>query len=335
MTGRGYIVLIGLVLLSSCFPEKDKPGHLPNESGTLLILNEGNFQWGNASVSSYRMHDGTLLSKDLFESVNGRPLGDVLQSAVGIDDKFWLVLNNSGKIELVNQQSFESVRTISGLNSPRYLCEVNEQEIALTDLYAGEVKFLQKSNGGITGRVSVPEWTEELCLFENCLWVTSPKTACIYRIDIEERVIKDSFSIGYGSFSVYTDASEHIWVATKGNPDTKVSSMIHCLNGRSGQLRFSIDFGEIPIQDFFVDKTGLPYVLHNNRVYRINGQNKELLFEASHMNLYSLEVHNSKILLTNAFDYVRNGQVLVIDLNGKINQQFESGRIPNGFLFIP
>ena len=117
------VTLILLLLISSC----DKPKSLGKEdhflSEGILISNEGNFQWGNASVSFYDEEKDTLL-QDVFQSVNQRPLGDVLQS-IYLDDKYaYLVVNNSGKIEVVEKHSFDLQHTISGFMSPRYFADL-------------------------------------------------------------------------------------------------------------------------------------------------------------------------------------------------------------------
>eukprot|EP01034_Spumella_vulgaris_P009002 gene9002-11428_t len=40
------------------------------------------------------------LKTDIFQSVNGAPLGDILQSMTYINDRAYIVVNNSGKIEI-------------------------------------------------------------------------------------------------------------------------------------------------------------------------------------------------------------------------------------------
>ena len=83
---RSRIVgILGLCLLglSSCFKPEEKPLHSVSElSQSLLVLNEGNFQWGNASIHRYDPKSKSYDDQDLFSRVNQRPLGDVLQSGL-------------------------------------------------------------------------------------------------------------------------------------------------------------------------------------------------------------------------------------------------------------
>ena len=64
----------------------------------VLVCNEGNFRWGNASAGILNLSNQKWV-EDGFKQVNGRSLGDVLQSATYWNENWWLVVNNSSKIE--------------------------------------------------------------------------------------------------------------------------------------------------------------------------------------------------------------------------------------------
>ena len=66
-----------------------------------FVLHEGNFQGGNASLSFLNNFTG-IMSNGVFTAVNSIPLGDVGQSMTIWDDKGYIVVNNSGKIEVVD-----------------------------------------------------------------------------------------------------------------------------------------------------------------------------------------------------------------------------------------
>ena len=53
--------------------------------------------------------------------INSRPLGDVPYS-MGIDgSRIYIIVNNSGKIEVAGMNDMRSVTTISKIASPRYI----------------------------------------------------------------------------------------------------------------------------------------------------------------------------------------------------------------------
>ena len=63
-----------------------------------------------------------------FLKCNGRPLGDVPNSMIINGYLAYIVVNNSGKIEVINRNSLESVATINGLISPRNMAVVNDNK---------------------------------------------------------------------------------------------------------------------------------------------------------------------------------------------------------------
>jgi hypothetical protein len=130
-------ILILAVAFSSC--EKDNFGPQQEETNTELsgtkaiILNEGNFNFGNASLSL--VDENGEVQNQVFQNANGAPLGDVLQSGVKHNDRFYFVLNNSGKV-VVTDTSFQQVGEITGLQSPRYFLPVGESRAFVSDIYS-------------------------------------------------------------------------------------------------------------------------------------------------------------------------------------------------------
>ena len=87
-------LIIGLVLLFWSCKKEIGPQYLQVDeegSGSLLIINEGNFGFGNASVSIYNP-DTKEIFNNQFKAVNGFGIGDVLQSVNRYEDKFYFVV---------------------------------------------------------------------------------------------------------------------------------------------------------------------------------------------------------------------------------------------------
>ena len=103
------LLLLALVavLLFSCKPDEpvgpdqpDNPNAVNLGSG-VFVLNEGNFQFSNASLTFYDM-DAETVTNNLFYKVNNAPLGDVAQSLAMVDGQLYLVVNNSNVIYKVD-----------------------------------------------------------------------------------------------------------------------------------------------------------------------------------------------------------------------------------------
>ncbi|MCE1200210.1 MAG: YncE family protein, partial [Marinilabiliales bacterium] len=139
----------------------------------MFILNEGNFMYGNATLSCYDTLKRTV-QNDLFYQVNGLPLGDVAQSMVIRNNKGYIVVNNSGKIYEIERSTGRYTGKITGLTSPRYLCFVNDTKAYVTDLYAGRIAIVNPVTHVITGYIETPNHpsTEEMVMIDNRIFVT-------------------------------------------------------------------------------------------------------------------------------------------------------------------
>ena len=95
-----------------------------NPKGGIFILNEGTFQFGNATLDYYDFQDKVLYN-NAYETRNGKKLGDVLQSLTRYGNTGYLVVNNSQKIELIDMHTLQSKGQITGFVSPRYMLVLN------------------------------------------------------------------------------------------------------------------------------------------------------------------------------------------------------------------
>ena len=99
-------ILLGTGMFNSCKKSDITPPEPLPESGFFVVC-EGNFNWGNASISSYD-ETNDALTQNYFSSVNGYSLGDVAQSMTENEDFYFIVVNNSAKVEVVDKENFNS-----------------------------------------------------------------------------------------------------------------------------------------------------------------------------------------------------------------------------------
>ena len=101
----------------------------------LFITNEGNFQYGNATLSFYDPAKDTV-QNEIFFRANAMKLGDVAQSMLIKDDMGWVVVNNSHVVFAINTTTFKEVGRITNLTSPRYMHFVSDTKAYITQLWA-------------------------------------------------------------------------------------------------------------------------------------------------------------------------------------------------------
>ena len=102
-------LLVFLVLLAFTGCMEWDYGKMEDFSATgegLFITNEGNFQYGNATLSYYDPETKTV-ENEIFYRANAMKLGDVAQSMTIRNGVGWVVVNNSHAIYAININTFK------------------------------------------------------------------------------------------------------------------------------------------------------------------------------------------------------------------------------------
>lgn len=116
-TSHLLAVLLAFSLLISCDNEsKTKDDYKKG----VFIINEGGYGNNNGSLSFYNYETDSVYNS-VFEKVNERSLGDVVQSLTVAGNKAYIVVNNSNKVEVIDKNTIVEQGVIEGLNSPRYM----------------------------------------------------------------------------------------------------------------------------------------------------------------------------------------------------------------------
>lgn len=161
-----------------------------------LVLNEGliNTNMGDISVI-YR--NGTVIP-NVFRDVNSRPMGDVAQSITRINGKYFLAMNNSNKIEIVEPSTFKSLGTIKYAQAglPRQIVPISETEAIVSDLNQQLVRIRTvEPYDEPLEYISIPRWVEYMVVVENKLFCMTE--GGLYVFDVNNirkeatRVIRD------------------------------------------------------------------------------------------------------------------------------------------------
>src|SRR5690606_755393 len=98
------LLTLSVIFLISCSSDDDgnqpEPGPPGAYENGILVTNEGPFVNGTGTVS-FISEDFSMVNQEIYRTVNGRDLGNIVQSMGFQDDNAYIVVNNSQKIQVV------------------------------------------------------------------------------------------------------------------------------------------------------------------------------------------------------------------------------------------
>jgi len=339
-----YLFLVLCCTFVACSPEEVDPpvpikGIQPGVG--FFILNEGGFNFGNASLSYYK-YDTDSVQQSIFQNANGRPLGDVLQSAAIRDSLLYLVLNNSGKIEVASIEDLTSRNTIEGFNAPRYLEFFDNQTAFVTDLYADAIQVVDVQQATVTASIPVENWTEELLLVGDELFVLQKNTESILVMDPVNLQQTSTIAVAFDPSAMARGTNNDLWVYSIGQPGVEGAGQLQQIDLSTGAVVKSLSVPGVaafPWPRLAIDAAQENLYLLIGDLYKIpvnaTGFPETPLVKSEGQNFYGLGIspHNDHIYLADAIDYQQKGLVLEYDSQGTLLSSFQVGVIPNGFLF--
>lgn len=193
------IVLLTL-FISSCNkdkigPQYDKGSDKIEGSSGFWIINEGNYNWGNTSISFYDA-DRKQISNLVYKAKQETPIGDVLQSMYFNDDSRFLIINNSHQIKMCSKE-MDLINNFNGFNSPRYMEHLSGSEFLVTSLEAKQIYKLNINTKEIQTFLTVNDWTEKIIRLNDMFIIEhksfsdiNPADQQIFKVDTNGQMIK-------------------------------------------------------------------------------------------------------------------------------------------------
>ncbi len=329
--------LLGLSLLASCEDDKPKtPDTVTPGANKVWILNEGNFQAGNSTLGVYDV-DSNTYSSDVFATINNRQLGDVLQSATQVENEVYLVVNNSGKIEVVNKDNFESTGTITGFKSPRFALKVSPTEVLVSDLFSDSLAVVNPVSKTIERYINISSTSEEMAMTNGKVFITNTYTSHITVLDLATDSVS-TVATTFNPTAIGVDKNGKVWVLCGGDPFNSINGALEVIDGTTEMVIKTIvlSAGSYTNKMVFNANSDSLYFLTGD-VYKIS---IDATFEptapfitSNNNSFYGMgyRAESKEVWLGDAKDFNQKGQVLIYGRNGSFKKSFGSGINPNGF----
>lgn len=333
-----FLASLSVLWISSCKTTDKKPKYIPqipNLPGTkVLVLCEGNFQWNNADFDLY-MPDSQLIYNQVFSKYNGgNSAGDVLQSGFANDSFIYLVLNNSGKISVINKYTYTLHHEIKGFTSPRYACWVDNKLFA-TDLYANKVFWADASAKSVQGSVAVKGWTEQIISTANGLAVVS-NNGWLYWLNSSIPSKIDSTPIHKNASAMCMDKNKKLWVMAADSGKIFLSKVN--ISSRKVELNMEMAAKQ-GASKMAISKNADSLFFIAGDLFTMSCESNQMpqspFYKESGVGFYGLGVDpwSGQVYLANAKDFVSKGQIIRLDGSGKVLHRFDTGINPGEFVF--
>jgi YVTN family beta-propeller protein len=347
------LALLSLVgLFDGCHSSPTSPSDPSSNAPTgVYVINEGNFQRGNSSLTFYAP-DSNRTSQNVFTAVNGRDLGDTGNDIVVYGGKAYIVVSGSQKIEVITTADHKSVGTLqfSGQRTPYDIAILNDARAYVTNLMDTSVTaFNPTTLQVLTDRIKVGAYPMGAAYangklyvcnsgfgYDNTVTVLNAGTGTL----IKTIVVGDSPSdVGVGpnnevvvkcdGKSDYSNAANDtpgaIAVINSENDAIVIKAILPLVTyGHPGRMTVSNKgIG------YFVGKTGIIRFSFTGSTLNVEGT------PFSTMQAYALSVDDAtdRLYATDPIDYVQAGQVVILDSKGSEYRRFPAGIIPGAIAF--
>ncbi len=325
----------------------DSNATVPRPSGA-FIINEGNYGHSNGSLSFYSFEENTI-TNNIFKSINGRNLGDVVFSMTIIDSLGYIVINNSDKIEVISTKTWKSKGTINlaAGSSPRYLRSGKDGTALVTNLYANSVSIIDLSNLQVTGSVSVGLNPEGIAISGDKAYVAnsgfgSDNTVSV--IDLNSESVIKTIQVGDYPTVIESDSHGDLQVMCSGSngdwndPNDDTDGSIYVIDPLSDNVTDSLIITGHPSR-LSIEGGGTGFYLDGffGNVMSYSAENMtsdpRLLVSGLYYGM-RYEPVAERLFALDALDFVQNGLLKIYDKNGSLLNEFEAGIGPGSLTFI-
>ena len=345
-----FIFISLIFLTNACDDSNDTVSGIFSDG--VFITNEGTYSAGNGSVSYYSYTNDTL-TNGIFNSVNNRVLGDVVQSLTVHNHKAYIVVNGSNKIEVATSNDFIEFGVITEVTSPRYFLGINNNKGYVSQWGEnGVIKVIDLSALAVTKTITVGAGPEQLIYHNNYIYVansgglSNDNTISVIDPSTDE-LIKTITLDGDSPRDFAIDANGDLWVLCNGYIQYDYTDWSVVSETASKLIRINPTTNEV-VQTIIISETQHPTCLEASK----NGNNLFYGGGYGFQGIYKMSISDTEVPSTPLLDkyfygfnvnketgnifameapsFTANGTLWRYDVNGTELGSYEAGIGPNG-----
>ncbi len=340
-----FILFTVILLTFSC--ESDNNG--PAFTNNVLVINEGNFFSAEGSISGYNL-ETEISEQGLYESVNGFAPATTIQALVKHNENFILIGNNPDKVELLSNSLEFKANILTGFTTPYsfdavgnkgYVTNWGSFNSATYGYDNSSIVVIDLVNFTILKTIPWDNQPQHVLASNNKIYISNVNSNSISILDPKTDEIAGSIETPFGPDKMDLDKNGKMWVICTSGALVKID-----LNSNSVETTVN-NVSTSGFNEKMVLNTNLDKIYYLSTVYEPDFSATTSVFEmdinattvptepiVSGTAFYGIGINDQNILFVGDHNnYQRNGTVYMYDLEGNSLGDFESGIVPNGFIF--
>ncbi|MBC7426802.1 MAG: hypothetical protein H7321_09730 [Bacteroidia bacterium] len=328
------VALMIVATISSCKKPTDEIVEAEDYKG-VYVINEGAFGKGNGSIGLYKTGNITY-QDDVTKKQTGLPLGETVQSVTKINDKYFVAVTGSSKVDIFGSD-WKFISSLS-FPSPRYILSVSPTKAYVTNVFYNNISIIDPTTNTISAsQIAVPSGTDKMVMDSSKAFILSGYgKKFVYVVTTADDKLIDSIDVGLNPAGIVV-AGGKIYVLNTGDATNSIKGRISVIgiNSRKVERFYELDASYYG-GDLKYYGGNLYASLGNDKLYliQLNATSMSTSFITAPGSIYGFNINtNGDIYIADAGDYVNQGKVHIYSSAGVFQKTFTAGFVPNGFFF--
>jgi len=320
------LMLAVALILIACEKEEVDPGRAyPYNNNGFYFVNEGNFTWGNGSLSFFS-YDSLEVYNNTFTGLTNKDLGDIPIRVKTYLDKLYIIVNNSGRIEIIDKDNATHTGTFDGLVSPRDIAFLGNEMALVSSLYSDSLTLVNLNTYSVESYINIGCSSECILVEANKIFVSNWSDGNkIIVLDGSSLDIVEIITVTREPADMVIDKAGILRVLCSGGYMNDEFPAIIGIDTENFEIVSNIQF---PIKN--INPTELVINSSLDTLYFLNSDIFRMAYNASSIpenpfiesdlrNLYRLgfDRENGSLFVSDAVDYVQKGYIYLYSAEGE------------------
>jgi len=344
-----FVLVLLAVCATACHKKPVTPDNPTVERNGLYVLNEGVWNYNNSTISYYNLNSGEVTA-DIFTAVNNRGLGDTGNDLQPYGSRLYCVVNTSENVQVMDFYTAKVVGTVSLQGkSPRRICFSGSK--AYVSCFDGTVVRFDTASFAVEATVTVGPNPEGVCIANGKLYVanTGGYNAPNYGttvsvVDLGTFAVTKEIPVAMNPTRLYLAPNKQDIFLISSGDYYQVSSCLQKISPTTDEVVSTFNF-ELNNLAFYgnsayiysYDFTTEEYTIQIFDLATETITNSHFITDGTTFDVpYGIAVNpqNGDVYITDAHNFVVNGDVYCFGQNGQKKRSFEVGVNPSVMVFV-